>query len=76
MTNEEFRDHCRDGDVEMIKLGLQDPNVNPSYSRNYAIRWAAEYGHKEVIALLLQDERVLNTYGIDYLYQEYPELFK
>jgi hypothetical protein len=37
---------------------LQDKRVDPSADDNYAVRWAAWYGHLAVVDRLLQDKRV------------------
>jgi ankyrin repeat protein len=37
---------------------LQDNRVDPSDDNNYAIQWAAERGHKEIVEMLLKDKRV------------------
>jgi len=44
--------------VEWIPTLLQDKKVDPSYNDNWAIRWASEVGHTDIVALLLKDERV------------------
>jgi ankyrin repeat protein len=46
------------GNVEVVKLLLNDPRVDPSAHDNYAIRWASRNGHVEVVKLLLNDPRV------------------
>jgi hypothetical protein len=56
------------GHVEVVKLLLNDPRVDPSAYNNDAIRWASKYGHVEVVKLLLNDPRVdpsvANNYAI------------
>ena len=53
-----FTQACEYNQVEVVKLLLQDPRVDPSYQNNYAIILASENGHVEVVKLLLQDPRV------------------
>ena len=52
----EFLDACRNGNIEFIKEHL--PQVDPSTRDNWAIRWAAKNGHKDVVTELLKDSRV------------------
>ena len=56
MTNIEFITYCKAGNIEKVKLGLLDPNVDPYKSA--AISWASENGHLEIVKLLLADKRV------------------
>lgn len=46
------------GELEVIKLLLSDPRVDPSACENEAIRNATKNGHLEVVKLLLSDPRV------------------
>ena len=39
--------------IKLLKKGF-----NPSLDDNYAIKWASEYGHIEIVKLLLADKRV------------------
>lgn len=48
------------GNVNMVKLLLADPQVNPA-DNNRAIMWASQRGHVEVLKLLLEDSRVEPT---------------
>ena len=56
-------------------------DVNPSARNNYAIKWAAGYGHLGVVEFLLRDPRVLihmlqseNSWGIRHaLFQEWNQ---
>jgi hypothetical protein len=47
------------GHVEVVKLLLGDPRVDPSADDNYAIRFASGKGHVDVVKLLLSDPRVI-----------------
>jgi hypothetical protein len=42
-----------------VRLLLADMRVDPSARNNWAVSWAAENGHLEVVRLLLADERAL-----------------
>src|SRR3989304_5945772 len=53
-----FKCACKYDQIEVVKLLLQDPKVDPSDQNNYAIRLASRKGHVEVVKLLLQDSRV------------------
>ncbi len=44
--------------VEVVKLLLNDPRVDPSTDDNAAIRFASNYGRVEVVKLLVNDPRV------------------
>lgn len=46
------------GNVDIIKLLLEDQTINPSMDNNYAIRYASYYGHSELTNVLLEYERV------------------
>lgn len=46
------------GDVEVVKIILEDENVDPAMNDNVAIKCAIEQGHEEVVRLLLEDSRV------------------
>jgi hypothetical protein len=37
---------------------LKDPRIDPSINDNKAIRYACDYGQKEIVEILLQDHRV------------------
>ncbi len=47
----------RTDNKELVKQMLKS-GVDPSAQDNYAIQLAAEYGHTEVVRLLLSDSRV------------------
>jgi hypothetical protein len=49
---------CQGGHVEVVKLLLADPRVDPSAGNQYAIVWATENSHLQVVKLLLDDQRV------------------
>ncbi len=46
------------GNVDIVKLLLQDKRVDPSVDDNYAIIKASKYGRIDIVNLLLQDKRV------------------
>ena len=46
------------GQIDVVRLLLQDERVDPSAEFNYAIRFASANGQIDVVRLLLQDERV------------------
>ena len=52
----EFLDACINGKIDIVKQLL--PQVDSSAQDNYAIRWAAENGYKDIVELLLRDSRV------------------
>ena len=58
MTNDEFINYCNNSNINKIKKGLQDPNVDPSYKNNLGIRVAALHGNIKIIELLINDDRV------------------
>jgi len=42
----------RNGHLEVVRLLLQDPRVNPAVMNNWAIQGASRNGHTEVVRLL------------------------
>ena len=52
-----FLNACMNNRIEIVKLLLQDPRVDPSDQNNEAIRWVSRYGRVEVVKLLSQDPR-------------------
>jgi len=58
MTNDEFITYCFDGNVNKVKKGLRDPNVDPSYKFSLSIRTAVLNNNTEIFKLLLDDGRV------------------
>lgn len=61
--NGAIRIASRDGFTEIVKLLLKDKRVNPSTGKNYPIRNAFKNRHWEIVALLLNDDRVF--YSLD-----------
>lgn len=55
---EVFRIACGCGRTEVVRILLENPQVDPTTDGNYPIRHAAENGHLEVVRLLLADPRV------------------
>ena len=55
-----------DGQLEMVKILLKDPRVDPSDDNNNSIRRASKNGHLEIVKLLLQDPRVDPSDGNNY----------
>jgi hypothetical protein len=52
-----FKTASQNGHVEVVKLLLLDPRINPAVN-NEAFLFATWYGHTEIVRLLLQDPRV------------------
>jgi ankyrin repeat protein len=52
-----FRTACKKGHVEIVKLLLKEPDIDPSADYNYAIKWASSNNHVQVLRLLLNDGR-------------------
>ena len=68
-SNYAIQKACEIGDIEITKLLLKHPEVDPSENtvegkrydsneRNYCIRRAAKNGHIEIVKILLKDSRV------------------
>lgn len=53
-----FIEAVKTGNVQKVKLLLNDIRVYPADNTNDAICQASEYGHAEVVKLLLNDDRV------------------
>jgi hypothetical protein len=80
-NNLAIRRACRDalaeasenGHVEVVRLLLTDPRVDPSAQNNYAICGASENGYLKVVRLLVTDPRVdpstLDNYAIRFASQ-------
>ena len=72
-TNEPIQQACRRGELEMVKLLLTHPEVDPADTtrdgkkykndeHQYCIRQAAKEGHADVVELLMKDKRVDPSY--------------
>jgi len=72
-TNEPIQQACRRGDLELVKLLLTHPEVDPADTtrdgkrykndeRQYCIRQAAKEGHAPIVELLMKDRRVDPSY--------------
>lgn len=46
------------GQIEVVKMLLKDPRVDPADVDSCALWYAASYGHLEIVRLLLEDGRV------------------
>ncbi len=55
---EDIVNYFDEDDLEAIKIGLQDPNVDPSINFNYALQIAIDMGLLPVVELLVADPRV------------------
>lgn len=58
MTNAPLRIAARNGNIEMVKILMKDPRVDPSAGNNFALNWSFYGGHKELAKFLLTDKRV------------------
>ena len=56
--NDDLIDAVRYESVEIVKL-LLDNGADCTYRNNYAIKWASEEGHTEVVEFLKQHGAVL-----------------
>lgn len=56
--NDAMRVASQNGHVELVKLLISHPKVNPSFKGDYPIRFAAANGHVDVVKFLLLDSRV------------------
>lgn len=56
--NKKFKKAINDNNIELVKLLLKDPNVDPSTDYNYGICYASEDGYQEIVELLLKDPRI------------------
>ncbi|KAI9328150.1 ankyrin repeat-containing domain protein [Obelidium mucronatum] len=54
------------GHTHLVKLLLQDPDVQPQDLENRAFKAATHYGHFEIVKLLLGDSRVDPTVSCNY----------
>ncbi len=53
---------CRNNNVELIKILLENNKVNPTAENNFAIKHAYDYNYTKIIKLLLNDPRVSKSY--------------
>jgi hypothetical protein len=58
MTNAPLRIAARKGHIDVVKLLMKDPRVDPSAGNNFALNWSFYEGHKDMAILLLTDKRV------------------
>ena len=58
IKQKEFDSAIEKNDIEKFKLLIQDENVNPSCTHNYALRLSSKLGHTTIVKLLLNDKRV------------------
>jgi ankyrin repeat protein len=56
--NQAMKNACTKGHVQILKLILADPRVDPSFSNNVALLLACKGGHVPIVQLLLQDDRI------------------
>jgi len=49
---------CENGNVELVKMVLDDKRINPMVSDGYPLGKACQFGHIEIVKLLLADSRV------------------
>jgi ankyrin repeat protein len=60
--NELIREASEEGDVESLRLLLQDGRADPTANDNFPIGVAISEGHTEIVRLLLEDGRADPTY--------------
>lgn len=58
INNYGIRKASKEGYIEIVKVLLSNPKVDPSVNNNEAIQMASNNGHVEIIKLLLNDPRV------------------
>jgi len=54
----QYQLHVINGETDKIKELLNSPNWDPTEDGNYAINFAAQLGHKDMVELLLKDDRI------------------
>jgi len=52
---------CNEGDLDLVKILLDDPRVDPSDYYNYAINWASFYSYEKITKLLAKDFRIQDS---------------
>jgi hypothetical protein len=57
-SNAPIRIAAKKGYIDIVKLLMKDPRVDPSAGNNFALNWSFHEGHKEMAILLLTDKRV------------------
>jgi ankyrin repeat protein len=61
MRDYPIRHACFNGNIEIVKLLLNNKKVNPLVDYNYPIKYAFQNGHTEVVKALWNDQRVKKT---------------
>ena len=59
----EFIEACKIGDFDKVKYILINETVNPADNNNYAIQLASQKGHYNIVKLLLENNRVKNSFN-------------
>jgi hypothetical protein len=54
----QIRRAAKEGKTQIVKRLMRNKKVDPSYRNNFALKWAVNGDHDEVIKLLLRDKRV------------------
>jgi hypothetical protein len=61
-----FYKACRDGKFEFVRMLIDDPGIDPSYSKNKALQTACKKGHEHIVQMLLDCPRLkMNNSTID-----------
>jgi len=55
---DKFEHHIKKNDLKEVTIRLNHPDVNVARSDNHALGLAAQYGHIDILKLLLKDKRV------------------
>ena len=53
-----FKKAVEDNNTNIVESLIHHQEVNPSDEKNYAIRFASEFGFFEIVKILLNDKRV------------------
>ena len=48
---------CMEGNIDIVKILLRDNRINPHENNQMAITFASQRGYKEIVQLLLSDDR-------------------
>ena len=58
-NNEAIKRACANGSLSIVKELLKRPQTDPAANNNSALNYATRGQHKEIVSLLMRDERVL-----------------
>jgi hypothetical protein len=56
--NDRFFFACKENNIELVDLFLNDPKIDPEFKSNRAIKNAIQFGHDQIVKLLLDSKKI------------------